>query len=232
MPRPRGRTITVLLTALVLVGGANIAAYAATGSPLLIGKKNTEHQATTLINTGHGPALKLKSKAGAPSLAVSSSKKVLRLNADKVDGFGAAQLQTTTHRYAVPTSGPYTTATVTFPGLPKGLWMASYTIITSNAGTGPQCFFRQATPTTAEALSWAVNVAGFSANNSVGLIDTRGSAGPVTFFCQGASFSFYSAVGDADSSIAFTSVSKRVTHTIAVSRNPGVPPARGATVTR
>jgi hypothetical protein len=214
MPGPRGRTMTVLLAALVLVGGANIAAYAANGSPLLLGHNNTETGSATVKNTGGGPALKLKSNPSTPSLAVSSSKKIPRLNADKVDGLSGGQLQSKVFRYAVPSSGPYTAVTVSFPGLPQGRYFASYTIITTNGGTGPQCFFRQAAPLTAEALSWAVNAGGFSSNTGTGLIDTRGTHGPVTFYCQLGTFSLYSVAGDAESVIAFANVDAQVNHTV------------------
>jgi hypothetical protein len=80
------RTFTVVLAALVLVGGANLAAYAANGSPLLLGKTNNESVPATVHNTGPGPALELQTRAAAPPLAVSSKKKVAKLNADRLDG--------------------------------------------------------------------------------------------------------------------------------------------------
>ena len=80
------RTMGLLLAAGVLVGGANLAAYGATGGNFLLGRANKANQTSTLTNTGTGPALKLGSRAGAPPLAVTSSKKVAKLNSDLLDG--------------------------------------------------------------------------------------------------------------------------------------------------
>ena len=110
------RTAGVLLGTLVLVGGANVAVYAANGSPFIVGQTNRETKATVLKNTGAGPALNLQAK-GAP-LAVSNSKKVRKLNADKVDGKNAGQLTTKTYVYQTGTISSGTSAYVTFPGLP------------------------------------------------------------------------------------------------------------------
>jgi hypothetical protein len=209
--RPSPSIVISCLALFVALGGS---AYAATGGSFILGHANSESHTATLTNTGPGPALTLKSRPAAASLAVSSTKKVAHLNADRLDGLEAVQLQTTAYRFAVPTSGPFTSATVTFPGLPAGRWLASYTIITTNSGTGPQCFFRQAAPTTAEALSWAVNAGGFSSDNATGLLNTIGAAGPVKLYCQGASFSFYSAAGDAESLVSFVRVDRQVNHTV------------------
>jgi hypothetical protein len=229
--RPSVRaSVTTLAAAGILVGGANLATYAATGHPLILGHANSAGTTTGLKNLGRGPALSLNSSKHSPPLTVNSSKMVKHLNADKLDGLNGAQLQTTAYRYAVPTSGPYTTALVSFPGLPHGRWMASYSIITTNAGAGPQCFFRQAAPVTAEALSWAVNAGGFSGNNANGLVDTRGAHGPVKMTCQGASFSFYSQEGDAESVVTFTNVDRVSSHSITTARSAQT--HRGATASR
>jgi len=87
------RTTAIILAAGVLVGGANIAVYAANGKPLLLGRINKETKPAVLKNTGPGPALKIKTRASAPPLSVSSSKKVTNLNADKLDGFDSKSLQ-------------------------------------------------------------------------------------------------------------------------------------------
>ena len=84
----RSRLVPVLLAAVLLVGAANLGAYAATGGPLLLGKSNTASKTTTLKTTGNGAALSLKSKAGKAPLKVSNSTKVAKLNADLVDGAG------------------------------------------------------------------------------------------------------------------------------------------------
>ncbi|MFC5177854.1 hypothetical protein [Nocardioides taihuensis] len=206
-PKPQSRTLTVLLAAVVLVGGANLAAYAANGRPLLIGQSNTGTKATTLENTRKGPALVLTSKGKGPSLKVSGQGTVTNLSADRVDGYDARDLMTTAYRYGIPSSGPYDgEIAVTFPGLPEGQYLMAYSIITSTNGSGTQCYARQSDgATTAQAMSWSANAGGYSSNNATALVDTRGDAGPLTLYCYGV-FSFYSGAGDAESTVAFTPV--------------------------
>jgi len=86
-----------VLTALVLGSGT---AYAATGGKFILGHANTATKVTKLTNH-HGTALSLTSRSGTPSLKVSSSSKVTRLNADRLDGrdstaFALASGQTNT----------------------------------------------------------------------------------------------------------------------------------------
>lgn len=71
--------------ALVLASGT---AYAATGGNFILGKRNYASSQTTLSNSS-GTALSLKSHPDRPSLKVSNSQKVERLNADRLDGRSA-----------------------------------------------------------------------------------------------------------------------------------------------
>src|SRR4051812_1832888 len=97
-----GGVVPVAVAAAVLVGGANLTAYAVTGHALLLGKSNSETSTATLVNNGKGPALRLKSgKAYAP-LAVNSSKLVRRLNADQVGGKSARALETRPITFTIP----------------------------------------------------------------------------------------------------------------------------------
>jgi hypothetical protein len=98
MHRFTGKTVPVLLAAVVLVGGANLASYAADGHPLLLGHANDEAHTAAVTNHGHGPALRLATRRHAPPLAVTSRKKVARLNADKVDGINGGTVTTYTYR--------------------------------------------------------------------------------------------------------------------------------------
>jgi hypothetical protein len=122
----RSRVTTVLLAAGLLVGGANIGAYAANGHPLLIGRHNSAHGTTVLTNHGHGAALNLHARKGIPALAVDSKRKVRHLNADRVDGRNAASLANTLVSYALPTNNSGGSVTYTFPSLPAGLWQVSF----------------------------------------------------------------------------------------------------------
>src|SRR6478609_3793615 len=90
----RGRVLPVLAAAAVLVGGANLAAYAASGHPILLGGDNHAVGTTTVDNDGHGPAMMLKTRRDAPPLAVTSGRMVRHLNADLVDGLPGGSLRT------------------------------------------------------------------------------------------------------------------------------------------
>ncbi len=93
MFRPSLRaTVTTLAAAAVLVGGADIATYAATGHPLVLGHANQAGGTTSLKNTGRGPALSLNSIKSAPPLKLNSSKMVKHLNANMVGGMTAKTL--------------------------------------------------------------------------------------------------------------------------------------------
>jgi hypothetical protein len=122
----RSRVTTVLLAAGLLVGGANIGAYAATGHPLILGQANVAGRTTTLANHGSGPVLHLTGKKSAPPLKVGSSKKVKHLNADRVDGRNAASLANTLVAYALPTNNSGASVKYTFPSLPPGVWQVSF----------------------------------------------------------------------------------------------------------
>jgi hypothetical protein len=105
--RPTVRaSVTTLAAAGILVGGANLATYAATGHPLILGHANSAGTTTALKNTGRGPALSLNSARSASPLVVNSSKLVKHLNANQVGGKTAAQLNPslTTFRLGHPGS--------------------------------------------------------------------------------------------------------------------------------
>ncbi|MGN6721523.1 MAG: hypothetical protein ACTHJM_02795 [Marmoricola sp.] len=89
----KSRTATVIAATLMLIGGANLAAYAATGGHFLLGESNSAGRTTGLTNTGSGAVLALKGSTGSPPLTVNSSKVVSHLNADMVDGKHASAFQ-------------------------------------------------------------------------------------------------------------------------------------------
>lgn len=101
----RWRTaLAVVGAAAVLAAGADSIAFAATGDSLLLGKTNKAGKTTT-VKSAKGPALSLKTKKNAAPFAVSSNKKVAKLNADAVDGLGAAQLEPPTYRVVAAPRG-------------------------------------------------------------------------------------------------------------------------------
>lgn len=72
------------VVALLLVAGG--LAVAATGEPLRLGQSNSANKPSVVRNSGAGPVLDLKAKAGQPPLKVNSDVKVRDLNADRLDG--------------------------------------------------------------------------------------------------------------------------------------------------
>jgi hypothetical protein len=145
----RHTVLTVVVAAAVLVGGANLAVYAANGSPLLLGKGNTASKATKLRTTGSGPALKLRSKASSPSLTVSSPAKVVKLNADRVDGLEAADLATTPRIFRDTDSATVHTSQLSYDFMmPAGTHLFSFSgaITPSANGATTLCAFETTGP--------------------------------------------------------------------------------------
>lgn len=122
----RSRLLTVLLAALLLIGGSNVVSYAVSGGPLLLGRTSTAGGPTTLHNSGAGPVLRLRGRPGAPPLAVSSRVKVPRLNADRVDGVSAKELGLQVRRYLLGGDGDEDNVVKSFPGLPHAWYWVSY----------------------------------------------------------------------------------------------------------
>jgi hypothetical protein len=136
MPR---RLVPVLLAATVIVvGGANLAAYAANGKPVLLGH-GTKASKSTTIKSSKGVPLKLKSKPGTPALSVSNSQKVAGLNADLVDGLDSAALENQSFVYTL--TGTSATNKVSFPltGLPAGKYLVDY-VASAEIGGAPTYF--------------------------------------------------------------------------------------------
>lgn len=181
----RGRVLPVAVAALVLVGGANLAAYAANGRPLLLGHTNTESQPASVTNTGSGPALSLRTSRKSPPLAVTSSKTVKHLNADSVDGKGAAALQTQATTWSIPDG---TTLLYQLNGLKPGRYLATVNVLLHATDTSA-CELDEGM--SSAFFGYGVNRAGtFSLVSGVGIVTHRAGQ-PLTLFCQDAT-----AIGD------------------------------------
>jgi hypothetical protein len=139
LTRPSFRTAaTTLAAAAVLVGGANLASYAATGNPLILGHSNAAGGTTALKNTGRGPALSLNNIKSAPPLVVNSSKMVKHLNANQVGGKSAAALEPDTWRFHLGHDGGTLTSDLHFfaAKLPSGTYQVQMSgILTSTVST-------------------------------------------------------------------------------------------------
>lgn len=186
---PRLRTfLAVLVSALVVVAGVNLAAQAAggKGKPVLAGKTTTSGKLTTLKRTKNGPALKLKTKAGSPPLAVTSSARVAKLNADQVDGQDAADLETLTYAYQLPEGGiPAGSRSAVFPDLPDGTYLVTYAVTLKSTGTltNPQCYLLQDGAFRVVGLAYGTGKGAFATLASSGRIDS--ADGAVELTCSG-----------------------------------------------
>ncbi len=146
------------------------------------GTTTTAGTTTVLRNKGAGPALKLKSRSNAPSLAVTSRKMVKRLNADLLDGRQAAELVTRTHTYAVPRGGTSTTTkTLAFPGLPAGTYLLDYAITLQGGGPG-LCYLRHGVEAQVVGLSYVVTRAGYG--TAAGSAIVSSAAGTPALTCR------------------------------------------------
>jgi len=93
---PSGIAVGVIAT-LVIGSGT---AYAANGGSFRLGKANSETRAATLTNK-NGTPLSLRAGRNKAPLAVNSRTKVLRLNADYVDGLHASAFARSTGRTGI-----------------------------------------------------------------------------------------------------------------------------------
>jgi hypothetical protein len=198
----RGRVLPVTLAALVLVGGANLAAYAANGHPLILGGSNNETKTASVTNSGKGPALSLNTSKKSPPLAVNSSKVVKHLNADLVDGKSASALTTNVITYTVP-AGTTVPFAMTLNGLPKGNYLASFSVV-MHATTTALCFLSDNVAPT-DLLSYGANLSGFSVVNGAGLVTVQ-AGHPMVLNCDAATSVV--AATDTHSQVTFTPAGK------------------------
>jgi len=148
MPVQRSRILTAMAAAALVVGSADLAAYAANGAPLLGGARNTATKTTTLKSAKKTP-LKLVGAKDKPVLKVSNSQKVSRLNADLLDGLDSTAMQT--RPYVVTLAGTSTNNTISFPltGIPVGDYLVTYHVtaaVTGGASAFGCGFRRTSTP--------------------------------------------------------------------------------------
>lgn len=178
----QNRLVIVLLAVGVLVGVANVATYAGTGDPLLLGRTNTSTRTSTIVNTRGGPVLELEAEPGAAPLAVSSAVKVRKLNADKLDGYTARQLQTRSIVYTIPALGAEDRFTLRLPGLHRRVYQASFSVVAHmfTEGATINCYFAGEAGWY-ELLAYGSTNADYSTSNASGVLDLRD--GPASFDC-------------------------------------------------
>jgi hypothetical protein len=173
----KNRVLPVLAGAAVVVAGLNAASYAANGHPLTLGGKNTESRTATVANTGKGAALSLQSGKKSPSLAVSSSALVARLNADQVDGKNATDLQTRATTWTIPAG---TQLSYTLKGLAPGTYLATVDVALGDMQTS-QCELDR--NGTASATFFGANDGHFSVVSGSGVL-TAAAGDTVQLLCS------------------------------------------------
>lgn len=126
--RPSLRSVSATLgAAVVLVAGADVASYAATGHPLVLGHANTAVGTTSLKNAGRGPALSLNSAKSSPPLVVNSSKLVKHLNADTIHGAPASVAAPVNYQIKVAKVGTtWTDQKFVTAKVPAGVYQATF----------------------------------------------------------------------------------------------------------
>lgn len=129
----KSRVLSVVVGAGVVVGAANLTAYAANGHPLLLGQHNNAGKTTSLSKSGKGPALSLHTKKKSPPFAVNSSKKVKHLNAAMVGGKTALDLETNARKYTIPGGG--TTTSYVLSNVKPGRYFATFNVALNAATT-------------------------------------------------------------------------------------------------
>jgi len=95
-----------LALVMALVLGAASVALGADGDFFKVGRSNLASAVSTLTKSGAGPALRLNVDSGAP-LAVNSTTKVAKLNADKLDNLDSAAFQRANAAAGGDLSGTY-----------------------------------------------------------------------------------------------------------------------------
>ena len=132
-----GSICAVLVAAVVLVAGFDLATYAATGDSLILGKINKAAATTTVTNTGRGAVLNLKGGALYPPLQVNSKKRVANLNADTVDGLDSKALEPGVFRAVLAAKGSTLQSSPAFSSvkLPAGTYLINLSGIVTNETT-------------------------------------------------------------------------------------------------
>jgi hypothetical protein len=199
--------LAVLAGTALLVTGAEVVAYAATGDSFVLGRVNKADRTSVLANTGDGPALELRTGA-APPLAVTSGRKVVRLHADRLDGRDASQLGTRSRLYDVPFVGTTQSFSAEVGGLRPGAHLVSYSVVAEmeSAGSMPiacNVMYLDRSPFST-AVGYGVTRGSFSQAGASGVVTVREE--PVRLTCFSSDDFTVAADESFASYIAFTRV--------------------------
>jgi hypothetical protein len=221
----KNRVLPVMAGAAIVVGGLNVASYAADGHPLLLGGNNSESHTASLKNTGSGPALSVTTSKKAPPFSVNSHKVVKNLNAGAVDGLDAKVLGRA-YKFAIPKNTPVPFA-FQLKGLPKGQYALSLNIATA-AATGPLVPFCNVADSTSQfsVVSYGQDIGDTTSDiaiNSASGIVKLAKKGQVAVFCDGADTTYNE--GGSKNVVVLTPLAK-VTTTKGTALAPPAPKSR------
>ena len=183
----------VLAVAAAAFTGIDGIAVATTGQPLLLGKSNSADHATRIAMTTRGTALQLSVKAGQPPFTVNSTTKVANLDADLLDGLSSDRVINRVWTYAVPAmSASAGNASFTFPRLPPGIYLASYSITarTSDGATYLDCALRNEAAGGYQLANRGPATGSYLAVSGSGVIDARKATFSFVCFAFGGTFSW------------------------------------------
>jgi hypothetical protein len=181
MTASRALVVTAAVTALVT--SLALSAQASGGGWIRLGGHNDAVRTTTVDDHGRGPALRLRTRRGVPPLAVTSSRRVARLNADRVDGMQGQALVTHAYIYEIGGDedwGP--NLDKSFPGLPPGYYLVSYQMKVRLYNSGVfSCWFT--TPTQSQAGNSSGSAGDYQTTVLTGnaLVDARKG---ITLHCE------------------------------------------------
>jgi len=132
----RRRVGAVVAGSVVLALGASTVATASNGQAWLLGRTGHETHPTTIRNSHRGPALSLVVPAHVAPLRVSSSTKVVRLNADEVDGLSSGSLTTNAIVGTYHDANPYSSSTARWSmQVPPGNYAVSFAVALVGSST-------------------------------------------------------------------------------------------------
>jgi hypothetical protein len=122
--------LAALSAAIVLVLGLDYVTFASTGDSLILGRFNASGTTTTVVNRGTGPVLRLKASGPhVPALAVNTTSKIQRLNADMVDGLDGSLLATRVVGFRAGARGQVEQGVVAWNlPLARGIFEANFTV--------------------------------------------------------------------------------------------------------
>jgi len=221
-------TIAAIAVSALVVVGTDAVTYAGTGDSLILGKLNKANKTTHVTSTGTGPALALHAKGNRPALAVDSNAKVVRFNADRVDGHDAAALQNNVRVYTART-GSSDEGAIEFhlPDFPNGRYLATYNVyLHGTGGTAPNpadafCFlFDGPGDANATGDAMATSVGPVLRVSGTAIVDS--GASPWSLYCRanqhGVGYQEWSVKADIPVRVTLTRIDKTVAGSLDVGR--------------